>query len=330
MQRFRFGAVFVTMLLTLVACTPAANGDVARVGALPTLTPATLGEGERLQVVATTSVVADVVHNVGGELIDLKRLMPLGVDPHAFQPTPQDAAAVREAHVIFINGAGLEIFIEDLLQNAGAETPVVPVSYSIDLLEPLGEHDDEGELEDEEHDHGEADPHTWFDPLNVQVWVDNIEATLSALDPERRADYQRNAEAYRAELASLDSWIRDQTSTVPEARRKLVTDHAILTYFVARYDYEQLGVISPGASTLAEPSAQELAELQEAIRDYDVPAVFVSTTVNPRLADQIARDTGTEVVALYTGSLSDEDGPAGTYLQFMRYNVRKITEALQP
>ncbi|MGC9520864.1 MAG: metal ABC transporter substrate-binding protein [Anaerolineae bacterium] len=328
-EESRLGVALLMAVLALVGCSSATHGDPQGVEVMPTLTPASLGEGGKLRVVATTSIVADVVRNVGGDLIELSRLMPLGADPHAFQPTPQDAVAVREAHVVFINGAGLEIFIEDLLESAGAETPIVPVSHGIELLEPLGEAHPDDEHDDDEHDHGEVDPHTWFDPHNVQVWVDNIEAVLSTLDPANRAAYEHNAEAYRSELTALDAWIQDQIATVPEARRYLVTDHVVLTYFVARYDLEQLGVITAGASTLAEPSAQELAGLVEAIREYDVPAVFVSTTVNPRLADQIARDTGTEVVTLYTGSLSDEGGPASTYLDFMRYNVAQITEALR-
>ncbi|MGC9347701.1 MAG: metal ABC transporter substrate-binding protein [Anaerolineae bacterium] len=326
--------VLLSLLLTRCGA-PGSNVESTGVQGVDvsSLVSAGLEDGERLRVVATTSIVADVVSRVGGDLIDLSGLMPLGVDPHAFEPTPQDAAAVSEAHVVFINGAGLELFIDDLLEAAGSETPVVAVSRGIDLL-PAGAHDHEREEadadhEDEEHGEEEMDPHTWFDPNNVRVWVDNIEGALSRLDPDNAEAYGANARAYADDLDALDAWIKEQLAGVPEERRKLVTDHAVFTYFVEAYGFEQVGVIVPGASTLSEPSAQALADLVDEIKTEEIPAIFVSTTVNPRLAQQVARETGVEVVELYTGSLSPEGGPADTYLSFMRYDVTQIAEALR-
>jgi ABC-type Zn uptake system ZnuABC Zn-binding protein ZnuA len=295
---------------------------------MPSLAPVSLGEGEKLRVVATTSVVADVVSRVGGDHLDLTVLLPLGSDPHSFEPTPQDVAAVANAHVVFVNGAGLEVFLEPLLENAGGEAGVVPVSHGVELLRAEGEHEDEGEHE-EEHEHGEYDPHVWFDPNNVLVWTSNIEEALSTLDPAGAAVYEANAEAYAAELRALDAWIREQVARLPEANRRLVTDHTSLTYFVQRYGFEQVGAVFVGYSTLSAPSARDLAELQEAIQDSGVKAIFVGTTVNPALADQIAQDTGVQVVLLYTGSLSEAGGPADSYLAMMRFNVSAIVEALR-
>ena len=150
---------------------------------MPFLSAVSLSEGERLRVVATTNIVADVVISVGGDLIDLTALMPEGIDPHAFEPTPQDAAAVTDAHVVFVNGAGLETFLEPLLESAGENVTVVPVSYGIELLRSEDAHEHENESESEHH-HGGGDPHTWFDPNNVVLWNHNIEHTLSVLDPE--------------------------------------------------------------------------------------------------------------------------------------------------
>lgn len=300
------------------------DGDV-----MPSLTEVDLVSGEKLKVVATTSIVADVVSTIGGDHIDLTRLMPLGADPHAFEPTPQDAAAISGAHVVFVNGVGLEAFLDRLLANAGGDVPVVPVSEGIQLLAFEGDHGHDEEEGGTGDDHGEYDPHTWFDPANVQVWVGNIESALIALDPVHAADYGVNARAYRAELDALDAWIREQVASIPQDRRELVTDHSVFTYFAHAYGFEQIGVITAGSSTLSEPSAQELAALQEVIAEHGVPAVFVSTTVNPRLAEQLAGDTGIQVVPLYTGSLSDADGPADTYLAFMRYDVGRIVEALR-
>jgi manganese/iron transport system substrate-binding protein len=296
--------------------TPEHAEHEGQVDVMPSLSPAPLGEGERLRVVATTSIVADVVQNIGGDLIDLTMLIPRGTDPHAFEPTPQDVAAVADAQVVFANGAGLEIFLQPLLESAGEDVTVVPVSYGIELLQFEGAHG------------GGADPHTWLDPQNVMVWTHNIELSLGALDPDNAATYEANAEAYEAELKALDTWTREQLAQVPEENRKLVTDHTALSYLAHRYGFEQIGAVFPGYSTLAEPSAQGLAELEDAIREFDVRAVFVGLTVNSDLAKRVTGDTGTRLVFLYTGALSELGGPADDYLSLMRYNVSAIVEAL--
>jgi manganese/iron transport system substrate-binding protein len=152
---------------------------------------------------------------------------------------------------------------------------------------------------------------------------------LSDLDPQHADSYEANAEAYEAELEALDDWIRDQVAGVPEERRLLVTDHALLTYFAAQYGFEQIGAVIPATTTVAEPSAQELAALQDVIGEYSVPAIFVGHEVSSRVAEQIASDTGIELVFIYTESLSDADGPAATYLDYMRYNVNAIVNGLR-
>ena len=295
---------------------------------MPSLSPVTLSAGEKVKAVATTSIVADVVRQVGGDLIDLKVLLPLGTDPHAFDPTPQDVAAVADAHVVFVNGAGLEVFLEPLLESAGEGVTVVPVSYGVELLQFEGAQKQE---QDDEHEHGrgQIDPHTWFDPHNVSVWTRNIEHTLGALDPANVETYEANAEAYEAELRLLDAWIREQLAQVPEANRKLVTDHTAFGYFAHRYGLEQIGAVFPGYSTLAEPSARELAALEDAIRESGIKAVFVGLTVNPSLAQRVADDTGTQLILLYTGSLSEPGGPADDYVSFMQHDVSAIVEALR-
>ncbi len=296
--------------------------------AMPELQALNLPTGERLQVLATTSLVADVVRQVGKERIELRVLVPLGADPHAFVPAPQDAAAVANAHVVFINGAGLETFLEKLLASAGADVPIVPVSSGVQLLEGIAAETEAEAHADAAHAH-EGDPHTWFAPQNVMVWAQNIAHALSALDPANAASYVANAAAYTQELEALDAWIRTQVAQIPETNRKLVTDHTVFTYFAHTYGFEQLGAIFPGYSTLAAPSAQELARLEDAIRQFDVPAVFVGVTVNPSVAEQVARDTGVQLVLVYHGSLSEADGPADSYLAFMRYNVKAIADALR-
>lgn len=331
---------WIRQLVGLVLVLPIALGLVgcgslleATPDVLPALTATHLSGQERLRVVATTSLVADVVQQVGGDTIDLQVLVPLGADPHSFTPAPQDVAAVANADVVFINGAGLETFLEKLLESAGAEVPIVPVSAGITLLEGAAhaeaQAETDAEHEDPEYYHDGGDPHTWFSPRNVKLWTQNIAESLSALDPAHTTAYAANAAAYIKELEALDLWISDQVTQIPPANRKLVTDHTVLTYFAEAYGFEQLGAIIPGYSSLAAPSAQDLARLEDAIREFDVPAVFVGITLNPSIAAQVAQDTGVQLIPVYHGSLSEVGGPADTYLTFMRYNVKAIVGGLR-
>jgi ABC-type Zn uptake system ZnuABC Zn-binding protein ZnuA len=287
-------------------------------------------DSTRLLVVATTSIVGDVVNQVGGEHIRLEVLVPLGSDPHTFQPTPQDAALVSDADVLFVNGAGLEEdFLGALIDNAGDQTQVVSVSDGIELLEFVPEeeeHEDEA-TEGEEHEGG--DPHVWMDPNNVMVWVDNIAASLSSADADSATEYSQNAANYKTQLEELDAWIRAQVAKIPAENRLLVTDHQVLGYFADEYGFEQTGTVIQGYSTTAQASAQELAALIDTIERLDVKAVFVGNTVNPNMAEQISNDTGTKLSFFYTGSLSEESGPAASYIDFIHYNVQQIVTGLE-
>ncbi len=276
-----------------------------------------------LNVLATTSIVADVVAQVGGKYVNLTTLLPVGTDPHEYAPRPQDVAALSDTQIVFANGAGLEEFLDPLLESAGATGKLVEVSAGIELLAFEEEHHEEGE----EHEGG--DPHTWMDPNNVLIWVDNIAAALAATDPAHAPDYQANAAAYAASLRDLDAWVRAQVDQVPPANRILVSDHAVLGYFAARYGFTQLGTITGSFSTEAAPSAQELAALEDEIVVSGAKAIFVTESSNQAMTDQVAQDTGIQAVWLYHASLTDATGPAPTYLDFVRYNVNAIVNALK-
>jgi ABC-type Zn uptake system ZnuABC Zn-binding protein ZnuA len=284
--------------------------------------------GDGLKVAATTTLVGDVVRQVGGEHIALTVLLPVGADPHTFEPRPQDMAALSEAEVVFINGLGLEEALEPALE-ANVRGKVVSVSDGIEVL-PFGAiHEDKGHDEGEENGHAAGDPHTWSDPNNVIVWVRNIAAALVEVDPAHAADYQANAEAYIADLQALDDWVRQQTAQLPAGQRKLVTDHAVLGHFAEEYGFEQVGLVTPALSTNAAPSAQELAALEDAIRAQGVRAVFVGREVNPATSEQVANDTGAKLVFIYSGSLGEPGSGAENYLEWMRYNVQAIVAALK-
>jgi manganese/iron transport system substrate-binding protein len=309
MKLFIRSLFLLALVASLAACAPQANqpGD------------------SRLKIVATTTIVGDVIHNIAGEAVDLTVLLPPGTDPHTFQPTPQDAAKLADAQLIFINGAGLETFLDKLLESSGSQGKVVDLSQGITLL--AGHEHDAGATPEAGHPQG--DPHVWTDPNNVIVWVQNAVQALSQADSSHTATYQANAEAYQKALVDLDQWIRQQVELVPVEKRKLVMDHEIFGYFANRYGFEEVGAVIPGFSTLAEPSAQELAALEDAIHGLGINALFVSFEVSPTLAQRVAGDTGIQLVYVYSGSLSKAGGDADTYLKFIHYNTSAIVNALK-
>jgi ABC-type Zn uptake system ZnuABC Zn-binding protein ZnuA len=305
---------------------------VAAPSALPTFTPVTLTGNEKLQVVATTNVIADVVGQVGGDTIDLYAMLPVGADPHSYQPTPQDLRMLTDAHVVFINGLGLEEAMALALEDYAGKSVVIntgvnPVESGNGAHE-TGDHR-AGEASGEEHAHENIDPHTWFSVHAVQVWARNVAQVLSALDPANASAYTEAAAAYGGQLETLHDELETQVAQIPPEQRKLVTDHDSLGYLAAEYGFQIIASVVPSSSTLAEPSAQQLAALQDQITAAGVKAIFVSTTVNPQMERQLAEDLGITVVAIYTGSLSEAEGPAATYIDFMRYNVGAIVAALQ-
>lgn len=319
--------ILITFSLLITGCNQS-NGNVADniVDKPISLAPDSvdLAAGARLQVVATTNIVADIVSQVGGEQIDLVGLIPTGADPHSFNPTPRDLLALNDAHVIFINGLHLEEALDPVLDNLDGGAVIVAVNDGVETLEIAAEADET----DADHEHDGADPHTWFSVRAMTQWTENIAGVLSDLDPANAQSYADNAAAYQKELSALDEELTTLMAEIPVDKRKLVTDHDSLGYLANEYDFKVIGTVIPGLSTMAAPSARDLAALQQQIKMEGVEALFVGNTVNANLAEQIAADTGVQVIPIYTGSLSAGDGPAATYLDFMRYNVGQIVGAL--
>lgn len=287
------------------------------------------GDGP-LHVVATTSIVADVVANVGGEAIELDTIIPRMTDPHGYQLTPGDLRMLHDADVVFINGLGLEESLEHSLTQLPEGIPIVSLSEGIQLREfSLERPDTDADPDQEAHAATGVDPHVWFDPQNIEVWTDNAAQSLSALDTANAAAFQANSDTYHDQLENLHHWILAQLEEIPQADRKLVTDHLFMGYFAERYDFEIINALLPAFSSAASPSAQELADIQDSIRQSGTKVIFIGITSNSQIAEQIAGDTSVAVVPLYTGSLSDLNSPASTYLTFMQYNVRAIVNALK-
>lgn len=272
-------------------------------------------------MIAVETFLTDIAQNVAGERLTVEALLPIGAEPHGYEPTPRDIARVAESDLLIVNGAGLEGFLEALLRDAGGHVQIVEASAGVSGRTPQA-----GEAPFE----GRPDPHFWLDPLRVVRYVENIRDALIRIDPEGAEEYTRNAEAYMARLQALDRWIREQVAAIPPERRLLVTNHESLGYFAERYGFRIVGTVLPGLSDEVSPSAQEVARLVEAIRAAGVRAIFLETGASPVLAQQVASEAGVTVVTeLYTHSLSAPDGPAPTYIEMMRYNVRVIVQALQ-
>ncbi len=313
----------------------------------------TNAQAEPLTVVTTTSLIADVARNVGGDLVSVTALVPPDTDIHAFQPAPQDVALVAQADVVLVNGAGLEGFVTGIIENAAGVEPLV-VSNGIEVL-AFGEHghdhdEDENHADDkhlgvlgqdaaceageqeegeDDHAHGSCDPHFWTNPQNVMVWAENIAQAFASTDPANAEAYHANAAAYLEQLAALDAEVEALLAEIPEENRVIVTNHEFLAYFAKRYGFEIVGVVIPGGTTLAEPAPQDVAELIETIEHEGVRAIFVEVSDAGRLAQVIAGDAGSvQVVTLYSDSLSSADGPAATYLDYMRHNAAAIAAAL--
>ena len=296
-----FLVVAVTLGLSLSGC-----GEVADVDQSST--------NDQLALVATTSIVGDVVQEVAGDVADVTVLMPPGSDAHAHEADPQDATAVADADVIFVNGLGLGEFDQSLQGAAPDSAQIVEVSEGV---EPILGPD------------GSSDPHVWWDPISVITWVRNIEGALTASAPDSATVFRENADAYVSQLEDLDAWIREQVALVPENRRLLIADHQVMEYFARRYGFETQSLI-PAVSTQAQPSARDLARIEDSIAASNAPAIFVGVGDNRSIADMVAEDTGVEVHELYHGSLTEPGGPADSYEAFMRTNVERIVAALRP
>ena len=283
--------------------------------------------------------------------MDVFSILPPNADPHTFQPGARDTARVADADLVMTVGLGLESgWLSELIENAARDhESIIELGDAVDPIafvkmdghdeeEEGGDHDEydeeeEGEHdedEDDEHDHGSLDPHFWFDPNRVKRAVNDIAARLSAMDPDSGDFYRTNAEAYNSELDELHTWIQAQVATIPADRRLMVTSHDSFQYFATTYEFEVVAAVFPGGTTEREPSAQEIAELIDEIDEAGAPAVFTETSVSDTLAAQIADEVGASIInGLYTGSLSDSGGDAGTYIDLMRYNVTTIVEALK-
>jgi ABC-type Zn uptake system ZnuABC Zn-binding protein ZnuA len=286
-------------------------------------------DGEQLHVVATTTVLADLVRQVGGDRVDVSSLVPAGGEVHTFDPTPADVARLAEADLLVMNGLGLDEWLLPLARDAGrADLPIVELAEDldgVDYLEGGDDHADENGDHDDDADH-RYNPHLWLNVGYARLYVERLRDELVAAEPDGVDDYTANAAAYDARLADLDAQIREQLAAIPAADRRIVSFHDAFPYFNAAYGLENVGVVvaAPGQ----DPSAGEVAALIAAIRQSGARAILSEAQFSDQLAQAIAAESGAQVVSdLYTDTLGDP--PADTYEGAMRWNVDQIVEALR-
>jgi len=451
--------VFIA-LFALVACaSPATPTAVpsAPMTIVPGIAPTPPLARPNLTVLATTTFIADIAQNVAGDRLKVNALLPIGVDPHAFEPTPSDVKKVADAQVLITNGSGFEEFLDKILKNAGGARALIEASAGLTSRKPKeGEQPEMSDAELAEaicagigsekpqaassgkaantatalpaeegvfdvtltkqadgtfagfvkfkaHDQGDnhisiaagkvvistvkdnkkieieksvalkcgglaqgniveleheveyalaltgfktdkarlaigpvgghqhaGDPHFWFDPNHVVKYVENIRDGLSQADPAGASIYAANATAYGAKLKELDQSIANQVKVIPTEQRLLVTDHDTFGYFADRYGFRVVGMIVPSISTGASPSAQQVARLVQQIKATQAKAIFIEASMNPQLAQQIAKEAGIKVATgLQSHSITEANGPAPTYIEMMKYNVKLIVDALK-
>jgi zinc/manganese transport system substrate-binding protein len=268
---------------------------------------------DRLNVVASFSILGDFIRNVGGERVSVTTLVGPDSDAHVYSPTPADAKRIADAKLVFVNGLGFEGWLPRLVKSAGGKASIVTTTTGIAPLK-LG---------------SEADPHAWQSIANAKVYVANIRDALAAADPANAEAFRSNASGYLADLDALDREVREAVAQIPQARRKVISTHGAFGYFAAAYGVEFIAPV--GVSTESEASARDVAAIITQIRTAKIPAVFMENISDPRLIRRISAETGAKVGGtLYSDSLTGEKGDSPTYIAMVRHNIKALTSALSP
>jgi zinc/manganese transport system substrate-binding protein len=266
---------------------------------------------DRLNVVASFSILGDLARTVGGDRVNVTTLVGPNGDVHVYSPTPADAKTIADAKLVIVNGLGLEGWLPRLAQSSGNKAVIATATAG---LAPLKRGSN-------------ADPHAWQSVANTKTYVVNIRAALSSADPTDAAVFKANTDAYLAKLDALDREVREAIAQIPQGRRKVISTHSSFGYFAAAYGIEFIAPV--GVSTESEASARDIAAIITQIKTAKIPAVFLENISDPRLIQRIAAETGARVGGtLYSDSLTDEKGDAPTYIEMVRHNIKALTRAL--
>ena len=274
----------------------------------------------QLKVIASFSILGDLVKNVGGDRTAVGTLVGPNGNAHIYSPSPADAKKLADAKIVFVNGLGFEGWLERLVKASGTKAPIIVATKGIKPRESAAGHG-------RDHDHGRTDPHAWQSVANAKIYVNNIRDALIATDPAGKASYEANASAYLAKLDALEREVKDVVSKIPVERRRVLTSHSAFGYFEDAYG---VNFTAPqGISTEAEPSAKDVATIITQIKKQKLSGVFLENVTDPRLVNQIASETGAKVGGtLYSDALTDGNGDATTYVDLIRHNLKQLAAAL--
>ena len=264
-------------------------------------------------VLATASIFADMAENIAGDQVIIKTIVPIGGDPHIYEPTPADAHLIAKADLILKNSLTFEGWLNSLIESVGSKAMIVTITEGITPIKSVYK--------------GSADPHAWMDAAHGLAYIENIKNALVKLDPDNREIFEFNYGVYRQQLEDMDRYILEEVKKIPPQRRILITSHDAFQYYGQRYGIRLESVI--GISTEAEAQTSDIIRLNKVIRESGVPAVFIETTVNPKLLKQIAADNNVSIAgSLYSDSIGEKNSPAPSYLSMLKYNTDLIVSAL--
>ncbi|MCA1723254.1 MAG: metal ABC transporter substrate-binding protein [Thermomicrobia bacterium] len=312
-QTILHGIAGVTGIALLAACGSKSAGDTI----VPSNAPiATIPPSKQVAVATTTTQLQNFVKNVGGNRVAVTGILKPNVDPHDYEPTVEDANAIAKADIVFVHGIGLDSWMDKTVRGASVKAPIITATGGIKLLK--------GDANEPE-----GDPHLWFDPTLVQMMVTNIASGLAKVDPTNANAYQMNARSCTDQLLQLDGQLKSIFTQIPKEQRKLVTNHDAFRYLANRYELTIVGAVIPSLSDTAEPSAKQLSDLIDTVRKEKVKAIFAESSANPKVARQIAQETGIAIIDTLYGDTLGEPGSAGdTYLKMMVYDATTIAHAI--
>jgi ABC-type Zn uptake system ZnuABC Zn-binding protein ZnuA len=269
----------------------------------------------KIVAVSTITIINDIVKNIGKDKVEAHSICGVGTDPHSYHPKPSDPRLVSESDIVFINGFALEHWMEEMIKGAGGNKKEVIVTEG---LTPMTD----------EKGFGDPDPHAWFDVRNVKTYADNVAKGLISIDPGNKNYYEANLKDYLSELDSLDSWIKEEMKKIPESQRVLITSHDAFRYFGRAYGLEVRGL--QGISTEAKVRTEDLKNLIDYVKQKDLKSVFIETSVNPKLLEQISSETNAKIGGtLFSDSIGNEGSPEGTYIGAVKHNVNTIVNSLK-
>lgn len=286
--------------------------------------PARAQTSEKLPVAASFSILADFVREVGGERVEVSSLVGPDADAHGFEPSPADAGRLARARLVIVNGLGFEGWMDRLVKASGTKAPTVVASKGVKAIAEKAHGHSHGH--GHSHSHG-SDPHAFQNIANARLYVANIRDGLIAAEPGGRALFEANATRYLAALEALEGEVKGEIARIPQARRRVITDHDAFAYFAAAYG---LTFVAPrGVSKESDVSARDVARIVRQIKAEKIPALFFENIADQRLIEQIARESGAKIGGkLYSDALSGEGGPAPTYAALMRHNAKTLAAAL--